>query len=177
MHHLLYELKSLTVRHKEGSYATQANRQAMLWQMGEQLLAAGFNQLHAYELKGRHVNALLRRWRDDGLSPATQKNRMSTLRWWAAHVGKPDLLKPTNEAYGIAQRQTVARTSKARDLPAAQLARVRHRYVRMSLELQRAFGLRRTEAIKIRPHQADHGDHLVLQGSGPRGGERAAFPS
>lgn len=176
MHHLLYELKSLTQRHKEGSYATQANRQAMLWQMGEQLLAAGFNQLHVYELKGRHVNALLRRWHADGLSPATQKNRMSVVRWWAARIGKPDLLKPTNAAYAIAQRQTVARTSKARDLPAAQLARVRNRYVRMSLELQRAFGLRRQEAIKIRPHQADHGGHLVLQGSWTKGGRPREIP-
>ena len=114
MHHLLYELKSLTLRHKEGSYATRANRHAMLQQMGAQLLAAGYNQLHAFELKGRHVNALLRRWQTDGLSPATQKNRLSVLRWWAVQVGKPDLLKPTNAAYGIAQRQTVARTSKAR---------------------------------------------------------------
>src|SRR5712691_6826074 len=104
MHHLLYELKSLAQRTREGSYVTQHNRQAMLWQMGEQLLAAGYNQLHIYALKGRHVNALLRQWQADGLSPSTQKNRLSVLRWWAEKVGKADVLKPTNAAYGDATR-------------------------------------------------------------------------
>jgi len=176
MHHLLYELKSLTARHREGSYNTHANRQAMLWQMGEQLLAAGYNQLHVYELKGRHVNALLRQWQADGLSPATQKNRMAVLRWWAEKIGKPDLLQRTNAAYGIAQRQTVATVSKARALPRDKLVRVRNQYVRMSLELQRAFGLRREESLKIRPHQADHGESLVLQGSWTKGGRPREIP-
>jgi len=127
-------------------------------------------------LKGRHINALLRQWQADGLSPATQKNRMNVLRWWAAYIGKPDLLKPTNAAYGIAQRQTVAQASKARELSADTLERVRHQYVRMNLELQRAFGLRREESIKLRPHQADHGPTLVLQGSWTKGGRPRAIP-
>jgi len=32
----------------------------------------------------------------------------------------------------------------------------------MSLELQRAFGLRREEAIRFRPGYADGGEHCVL---------------
>jgi site-specific recombinase XerC len=136
MHHLLYELKSLATRTREGSFATPSNRQAMLWQMGEHLLAAGSNQRHIYELKGRHVNALLRQWQAEGLSPATVKNRLAVLRWWAEKVRKSDVLKPTNAAYGMAKRQTITQTSQARELPADTLPQVRNRHVRMSLELQ-----------------------------------------
>lgn len=50
------------------------------------------------------------------------------------------------------------------------LAQVNDPYVRMSLELQAAFGLRREEAMKIQPNWADHGDHLALMGSWCKGG-------
>src|SRR5215471_15085046 len=176
MKDLVYELRALTRRHREGSYSTQANRWAMLRQMGEQLLAAGYNQLHVYDLKGRHLHTLLKQWQADKLSAATQKNRMAVLRWWAEKIGKGDMFKPTNTAYGIARRQTIPAVSKARTLPGEKLSRISSPYVRMSLELQRAFGLRRQEAIKIRPHQADQGTHLVLQGSWCKGGHGRSIP-
>ncbi len=49
-------------------------------------------------------------------------------------------------------------------------------YVRMSLELQRAFGLRREEAIKFRPSYADRGDHIVLKASWTKGGRERTVP-
>src|SRR5262252_9578404 len=79
MQDLVYALKALCQRNKDGSYSTQAHRWAILRQMGEQLLAAGYNQLHVYDLKGRHLNALLKQWQSDKLSAATQKNRMAAL--------------------------------------------------------------------------------------------------
>src|SRR5713101_3069805 len=56
------------------------------------------------------------------------------------------------------------------------LTQVRDRYVRMSLQLQRAFGLRREESIKIKPVQADRGDRLVLQSSWTKGGRPREIP-
>jgi integrase len=46
----------------------------------------------------------------------------------------------------------------------------------MSLELQQAFGLRREEAMKIRPSIADQGDHLFLQASWTKGGRERVVP-
>ena len=43
MHQLTYALKQLADTYREGSYATQHNRRHMLMQMGEQLVAAGYN--------------------------------------------------------------------------------------------------------------------------------------
>jgi integrase len=48
--------------------------------------------------------------------------------------------------------------------------------VRLSLELQRAFGLRREEALKFRPSYADRGDHLLLKASWTKGGKARQIP-
>lgn len=49
-------------------------------------------------------------------------------------------------------------------------------HVRMSLRLQRAFGLRREEAIKFIPGYADQGDHLLLKASWTKGGKERTVP-
>ena len=148
----------------------------MLMQMGEQLVEAGYKKMHADELKGRHLHALLQRWRAEGLSPGTLRNRLSALRWWAEKIGNSGVLAHDNAHYGIPKRQSAPRTTKAKDLPDAQLAQVRNSYVRMSLALQHAFGLRREESIKLKPHQADRGDRLVLQASWTKGGRPREIP-
>jgi integrase len=176
MHQLTYELKQLAEAHREGSYATQSNRKHMLMLFGNQLVAAGYKHMHAGELKGRHVSALLGQWTAQALAPDTIRNRLATLRWWAAKVQKVSILPKNNAVYGLPRRQTVARTSKARDLPHDKLTQVRDRYVQMSLHMQRAFGLRREEALKIKPFQADRGDKLVLQGSWTKGGRPREIP-
>src|SRR5262249_33955314 len=115
-------------------------------------------------------------WTAQGLSPDTIRNRLAVLRWWAAKVQKIAILPKDNASYGLPRRQTVARASKARDLPPDQLTQVRDRYVRMSLRLQRAFGLRREESIKIHPVQAAQGAQLVLKGSWTKGGRPREIP-
>jgi site-specific recombinase XerC len=176
MHDLVYELKRLAERHHEGSYSTQANRKAMLMQIGEQLYELGFKKLASTELKGRHINRLLKRWQDEGLSPNTIRNRLAVLRWWGEKIGNPGAVLAQNTAYGLPTRERVTRVSKAQALPEEALARVRDRYVQLSLQLQQAFGLRREESIKIWPAQADHGDALVLQGSWTKGGRPREVP-
>jgi integrase len=176
MHQLTYELRQLAQQHKEGSYATQANRLHMLMLFGEQLHEAGFKQMHVGDFKPRHVQRLLTLWQAQGLAPGTVKNRLSILRWWAEKVGRTSVVAHDNAQYGIPKRATVAKTSKAKDVSPDQLHRVRNAHVRMSLALQRAFGLRREESLKLRPHQADQGDRLVLQGSWTKGGRPREIP-
>ncbi len=53
---------------------------------------------------------------------------------------------------------------------------VRDEHVRMSLELQQAFGLRREETIKFIPSYADQGDHVVLKPSWTKGGKARVIP-
>jgi len=101
---------------------------------------------------------------------------MSCLRWWAEKINKRNVVARSNETYGIPDRQFVSTESKARDLEHAQLARVRDENVRMSLRLQRAFGLRREEAIKLQPRWADRGEHLQLKASWTKGGRERTVP-
>jgi site-specific recombinase XerC len=176
MRDLNYALKQLGVRNRDGSYATQANRARILSLIGDQLYELGYKKLHVTELKGRHVNALVTEWQRQGLAVGTIKNRMAALRWWAEKVGRSWVLAHTNAHYGIPERQYVTNRSKAVTVAADALAQVRDPYVRMSLELQQAFGLRREEAIKCRPSYADRGDHLLLQASWTKGGKARAVP-
>ena len=133
-------------------------------------------------LKPKHVEALVERWKAEGLCTGTLKNRMTELRWWAEKIGKPNVVARSNDDYGIADRQYVTNVSKARELTSGDLAKVTDPYTRMSLQLQAAFGLRREESIKIQPAWADRGDTLACsRTAGPRAvataRSRSAMPS
>jgi hypothetical protein len=139
MQDLNYELKRLGERNRDGSHATQANRARILSLIANQLYDLGYTKLHATELKGRHVNALVKEWQRQDLAPGTVKNRMAALRWWAEKVGRAWVLARNNAHYGIPDRQYVTNVSKAQTLSRVDLSRIGDPYVRMSLELQRAF--------------------------------------
>ena len=166
------ELLRLTRMHREGSFNTQRSRKAHVKLIARHLAEAGFRRLKADNLKPKHVTALVERWKRDGISPGTFKNRMGTLRWVYAKIGKHFLIPRDNAALGIPDRRYVTNVSKARELTPAfgDIEKIKSPYVRMSLELQRAFGLRREEALKIRPAWADRETKLVLQGSWTKGG-------
>ena len=56
------------------------------------------------------------------------------------------------------------------------LALVKDEHVRMSLELQAVFGLRREEAIKFTPAYADRGDRVRIKASWAQGGRAHEVP-
>ena len=175
MDDLTYTLQQLCQRNRDGSHATQAGRMNSLRLVARQLREAGFRQMKASSLKGKHVQALLDRWQDESLSAGTIKNRLSHLRWWAEKIGKAGILPADNAQLGVPERHYIARISKAREL-GQELSLVTDEYVRMSLQLQAAFGLRREECIKFRPSYADQGDHIVLKGSWTKGGRQRSVP-
>ena len=176
MRDLNYQLKQLCQRNRDGSHSSQARRRRDLNLIADQLHQLGFRQLGARSLKQKHVNALVKHWQSEKLSAGTIKNRMVSLRWWAEKIGKNKIIAKSNEAYGIPNRQYVTNISKAKTVTEEQLAKVKDSHVEMSLRLQAAFGLRREEAIKINPSQADRGDYLVLQASWTKGGKERSIP-
>jgi Integrase/Phage integrase, N-terminal len=150
-HLLLKELMQLCERNKDGSFSTQAARRDILGQVGRHLLVAGFRNLGADGLKPKHVTSLLAAWKTDGLSVATVKNRMAHLRWWAEKVGKQNVIPRTNDELELGRRKFVTNVSKARTLPDAVLDCIKNERLKISLELQKAFGLRREESLKFQP--------------------------
>lgn len=175
MDNLTYTLRQLCDRNRDGSHATQGDRKNSLKLMARQLKEAGFRQLKATSLNGKHADALLGRWRHDGLSAGTLKNRLAHLRWWAEKVGKEGLISSSNVQLDIPKRVFVTNENKATDIQ-DNLVRVTDAYVRISLELQREFGLRREEATKFQPRYADRGDHLRIKGSWTKGGRERVIP-
>ena len=159
----------------DGSHATRRDRSYALARMADALHEAGYRGLRAKGLKGKHIDALVRHWRAGRVSDATIMNRMAHLRWWAARVGKGNLVK-ANAGYGIRPRSHVSDGAKRRDLNAAKLALVTDKHVRMALRLQAAFGLRREEAIKFAPSHADRGDRIAVKGSTAKGGRPREVP-
>jgi hypothetical protein len=176
MQALNYELKQLCARNRDGSFATQADRERILTLVANQLREMGFLNMQAQSLKPRHVEKLVERWTAQGLSTGTVKNRMTELRWWAEKIGKANVVAKSNDVYGIADRRYVTNVSKARQLTAGDLAQVTDPYSRVSLHLQAAFGLRREESLKIQPAWADRGDRLVLKDSWTKGGRAREIP-
>ena len=176
MRDLNYQLKHLCRQCREGSFATQALRERMLTLIANQLHTLGYRGMNTRSLKPKHVEALVKHWFGQDLSIGTIKNRMAVIRWWSQKVDKQNVVARSNEHYGIPDRRFVTKESKAKSVTSSDLDKVRDEHVRMSLELQQAFGLRREEAMKFRPSFADRGDHLVLKASWTKGGRERTIP-
>ena len=176
MRDLNFELKQICRRNRDGSYATQRDRERVLTLVATQLHEQGYRHLTAASLKPKHVDALVERWKAEDLATGTIKNRLAELRWWAEKIGKQNVLARDNEHYGIGKRQYVTNVSKARELVPEALAKVTDPFSQMSLRLQAAFGLRRAESIKICPAWADRGERLALKDSWTKGGRARDIP-
>ena len=176
MRDLNYELKQLCRRNRDGSFATQRDRERVLDLVAGQLQELGYRHMAAASLKPKHVEGLVGRWQTEGLAVGTIKNRMAELRWWAEKIGKQNVIARDNDHYGIANRQYVTNVSKARELSGTDLGRIADPYTAMSLRLQAAFGLRRGESIKIRPEWADRGNKLALKDTWTKGGRAREIP-
>ena len=176
MKDLNYQLKTLCKANRDGSYATQATRSRILDLIANQLHELGYKHMQARSLKPNHVDALVSQWKDQRISVGTFKNRLSALRWWANKVGKADIIARDNNAYDIGNRRYVSEASKAQTLQHGQLGNVSDPYVRLSLRLQAAFGLRREEAIKFSPNYAIKDDHIKLKASWTKGGRARTVP-
>lgn len=165
-------------RNRDGSFSTQAARRDILSLAGRQLVELGIYSLPATGLKQKHVLKLLECWKADGLSDATLKNRMSHVRWWAEKIGKQNLVPRTNAELGIGRRKYVTNNTKAVQVDADALNSVKDERVRMSLELQGAFGLRREESIKFQPLFAMGAgpDKILLKATWCKGGRARELP-
>jgi hypothetical protein len=170
MKDLNYQLSKLCRDNRDGGFSTQATRSRILDLIANQLQELGYRRMQPTSLKPKHVDALLAHWREQGISIGTLKNRLSALRWWAKKVNKPSIIARDNSVYGIGKRQYVAKESKAQELDEKKLSLISDKYVKLSIRLQAAFGLRREEAIKFNPTYAMQGDHIKLKSSWTKGG-------
>lgn len=182
MKKLNYQLKNLCKRNHDGAFGTQKVRHNMLQLVANQLAEVGFQtrEMSVHDLKGRHVNRLVALWKKQDISDATMKNRLAAVRWWAEKTGNPGAVR-SNEDYGIARRQLVTNESKAETLAGKDLSGISP-WVKLSLRLQEAFGLRREEAMKFKVSWAlkgqspDTATRIDLKSSWTKGGRPRSIP-
>lgn len=111
MKDLNYQLSKLCRDNRDGGFSTQATRSRILDLIANQLQELGFRRMRSTSLKPKHVDALLAKWREQGISTGTLKNRLSALRWWAKKVNKPSIIAKDYSVYGIGKREYVAKES------------------------------------------------------------------
>lgn len=175
MRQLNYQLKQLCDANRDGSYATQKERSYILAKTANDLHDLGFKKMNLNSLKPKHVQAVLSYWREQGISDATLKNRLTHIRFWASHLNKPGLLPKTNDLLGVGRRTFVSGQNKAVIID-DRINAVTDSYVKLSLKLQEAFGLRREESIKFNVKYAEQGDKIVLKPSWTKGGRAREVP-
>lgn len=155
------------------SYGTHAAFASFKRDFDRRLQAEGVHQLKPKNLKPRHIEAVLGQLRAEVAagtrSLGSAKNWCSHLRAFVRLIDRRYLVPRTNAELGFGQRVYVRTESKAVVLGAVHLERVTCPYVMASLKLQREFGLRREEAMKIQPESADRGAKLVLEASWCKG--------
>jgi site-specific recombinase XerD len=160
-------------RNPHGSHSSQAGRRNILKQFSKELVSIGYGLRDINGLKIKHVQAILEFWKKNELQASTIKNRMAVLRFLCEKINKSNLI-PSNNALGIDKRKYIPDKNVAIYNP--NFSKISNEYVRVSLELQRVFGLRREESIKIKPHMADRGDRLELFPSWCKGGRGRVMP-
>lgn len=150
-------------RDKRISYKTMHERQAFVYRFFAELRQhTPYANVDPRCIKPKHIEAVVARWRERGLSSGTIHNYVSYLRAFEGWIGKRGLVRSVAFYVGDAtgrrhQSAVVDKSWEAHRVPfEPTLVRIRERcvYVAMALEFCRHFALRPREALMLRPHGA-----------------------
>ena len=163
-----FSINELVKQTKGHSFASQADMRHMLFRCIKDLHELGFKVGHIKGLQAKHIPVLVEHWKAQGKNPATIKNYMSKLRKTAQLLDNPKLIKPDNAAYNIDNRSYAPLHNKA--IHHINLATCTDAHIRLSLEGQALFGLRREESMKFTLSEALQGNTLNIMPSWTKGG-------
>ncbi|ARG98268.1 phage integrase N-terminal domain-containing protein [Legionella micdadei] len=150
------------------SHASKADTRHILNRCIKDLHEQGFMVAHVKGLKSKHIQVLVEHWKKQGKNPATIKNYMSKLRKLSIWLNKPEIIKPSNDYYQIDNRNYVPTYNKA--ITNIDFSKCENPMIRLSLEAQYLFGLRREESMKLVISEAWFGERLILKSSWTKGG-------
>lgn len=161
-------------------------------QLRFETIVAGFRELRALGFKienpknfsERHMRELVTQWEKGGLSPATIQNRISCFRVFASWIGKRTMIGDSAQyasSPNVVKRQYVATEDKSwssHNVDAQAVLdtlSIEDQRTSVLLEVIKAFGLRRKEAVMLKPWRADKGDYLLVI-DGTKGGRGRMVP-
>ena len=153
--------------------------------MTAQLWELGFRIRKLESLAGKHVEALMAFWHEQGIVAGTLHTRLSMMNVLCDWLGKTNVVKDIT-AYlpaDVVRRKTVAKNSKAWNakdvdpLEIIDLAKQVDERLACMLAMQHFFGLRVKESIEIRPANAliEGGKTLEIH-EGTKGGRVRRIP-
>jgi len=170
---LQHSLRLVLNKDRSGSFSTRHDTKNLLLSFAGDVIKLGYKITDIHQLKLKHIQTVVKHWQDKKLNNATIKNRLSVIRKLADLIHKPQLV-PSNNQLNIGKRSYVSEKNRALVNP--DFSNITDKYIKISLELQRVFGLRREESLKIKPHLADKNDYLQLQPSWCKGGRGRNVP-
>lgn len=163
-----FSINEMVKQLKGYSFASQADMRIILNRCIKDLHEQGYKLSHIKGLKPKHIHVLVEHWKKQNKSSSTIKNYMSKLRKAALLLDKPLLLKPDNDAYKIPKRSYAPTVNKA--IHQIDFSKCNDPLIRLSLEAQSLFGLRREESLKIILSDALQGSYLKIKPSWTKGG-------
>lgn len=164
-----YSINEIVKQSSYRSYASKNDMKVMLKKCVRDLHILGFKVGHVKGFKSRHVYALVEHWKAENKSTATIKNYLSKLRELGKILENNKLVKPDNTFYNIGSRKYFPEQSKA--IHEVDFSKCSDEFIRLSMEGQYLFGLRREECIKFTLSEAlIKNDAIVLAPSWTKGG-------
>ena len=106
---LQWDIRNVLRANRDGVRTTQYQRQAMLFQFAGDVYALGHRGKRLPKIGNRHVERVVERWKYEGVSDATIKNRLSAIRWLGQKINKPNLGYDNNAQFGLGDRKEAKR--------------------------------------------------------------------
>lgn len=169
-------------RNKRVGHLTQEKRRTVLMSLIADLNVLGFLIESMKNLREKHIVAWVELLVKNGQAPSTIQNKLSVLRVYCGWIGKKGMVR--SPEYYVTDASQVKRITATRvdkswdsknvsDLIAA--VSQKDTIVGMQLKLSNEFGLRRLEAIMLKPHVSDEGAYLHVR-AGTKGGRPRMVP-
>ena len=161
-----------------GSAKTTYNHKKEAAGFVKYLRSLGFWVQEWSNVTNKHVAAVVAQWKSEGLSTATIKSYMAGVRAVCLAYGN-DRIHEDNDAFGIERRVYISNQDKSvsdeayrEAVRALEQGDDKNRRVGLMLRLQREFGLRLEESIKLNPFRDAEGSllhvHVGTKGGRPR---------
>lgn len=169
-------------RNKRVGHLTQEKRKTVMMGFIADMSLLGYRLESMKNLREKHIVAWVKLLLKNGQAPATIQNKLSVLRIFCCWVGKAGMVRAT-EYYvsdpALVKRSTATVIDKSWDHKDVEklidAVCKKDENVGMQLKLSHLFGLRRQEAIMLKPAVAHEGDFLHVR-SGTKGGRPRLVP-
>lgn len=169
-------------RNKRVGHLTQEKRQTVIMGFAADMSFLGYRLESMNNLREKHIFAWVKLLVKNGQKPATIQNKLSVLRIYCSWINKkgmvrsPDYYVSNSE---LVKRTTATKTDKSwvgKDVEKLiETVIIKDEIVGIQLKLCHVFGLRRLEAIMLKPFVADEGEFLHIRW-GTKGGRPRLVP-